>query len=197
MQVDNARVRKIILASSSPRRREILARTGLKFLIDPAGIEEDMKQKITPQKLVVNLAREKAQAVAIRHPNAVVLAADTVAASGGKAWSKPENIKEARMMLTYLSGKTHDVWTGFVIIDTKTGRRVERAVRARHTLRKLTSRDIETYLARKESLGGAGAYSMQETGTDLSERIVGDYNTIVGFPLAEVLKELKKFGVSA
>ncbi len=143
----------------------------------------------------MRLALQKAMAVAVRHPDAIVIGADTVVALGKQVWSKPESEKEARRMIGTLAGKTHDIWTGFAIIDTKKGRRSARAVKTRVTFRPLSPREVKAYVARGESLDGAGGYQLQENGTVLLERIVGDYNTIIGLPLAAVLEELKKFGI--
>ncbi len=188
-------MRKIILASGSPRRREILGRTGIPFTVEPSGFEENMPQKVSPQQLVKRLAMGKAASVAVRHPNAIIIGADTVVALGKKVWSKPISKKEARMILKKLSGKGHDIWTGFAIIDTASGKSVVKAERTRHYFRKLSNRDIADYVARGESLDVAGAYSMQQNGTVLSAKVVGDYNNIIGLPLVAVLEELRKFGV--
>lgn len=186
--------RRVILASSSPRRRELLSQAGIKFSTKAPGIDEDMRQKGTAAKLVKNLALQKGMAVATGYRNAVIIAADTVIAFGGKRWSKPESKKEARMMLTALSGKQHDVWTGFCIIDTRSGARVVRAVRTRVTFRRLGKRDIDRYLAAGH-YDGAGSYQMQLGGNVLTAHISGDYNNIIGLPLAAVLEQLARFGV--
>ena len=99
------------------------------------------------------------------------------------------------MMLRTLSGKAHDVWTGFCIIDTKKGKKVVRAVRARVTFRSLTPKEISRYIATGEPMDGAGGYKIQESGGFLISEIRGDYNNIIGLPLEAVLEELKKLGI--
>jgi len=197
MQVDNVPMRKIILASSSPRRREILERVGLVFTVDPAHIEEDMSRLGVggAARAVKKLALRKAITVALRHTNAIVIGADTAISIGNKVWSKPVNKREASMMLRTLSGKAHDVWTGFCIIDTKKGKKVVRAVRARVTFRSLTPKEISRYIATGEPMDGAGGYKIQESGGFLISEIRGDYNNIIGLPLEAVLEELKKLGI--
>ena len=186
--------RKMVLASSSPRRRELLSQAGFSFKIDPPGIGEDMKRKLSPRLLVQELAFEKASAVAIRHTNALVIGADTVVSLGNKTWSKPESAKEARLMLSTLQGKTHDVWTGFCIIDTGSGKRVLRAVKTRVTMRALSPKEIERHIQSGEALSGAGGYMIQKGGAALIERVSGDYTNIIGLPIPSFLKALTLFG---
>ena len=185
------------MASNSPRRREILERAGLTFTVDAANIEEDMARKVAPGELAKRLAFEKAAAVALRHPGAIIIGADTVVASGKYVWSKPENAREAAMMLKAHSGKTHAVWTGFAILDTASGKRVQRAVKTSVKMRALSPKEIATYVKTGEPFNGAGGYQLQGTGYVLVSEIKGDYNNIIGLPLTVVLKELKKLGVRA
>lgn len=187
--------RKLVLASSSPRRKELLERAGLTFIVDAANIEEDMTRKLAPDRLVKKLAFEKASFVALRHPNAIVIGADTIVSIGRNRWSKPANLRQAKMMLRALNGKTHVVWTGFCIIDTTSGKRAIKSVKTNLTLRKLTKKEIARYLETGEPLDGAGGYKLQEKGQALMARIDGDYNNILGLPLSVVLDELKKMGV--
>ncbi len=166
----------------------------MQFVIDPANIPEDMAMKLPAKDLVQKLALEKAQAVALRHPGAIVIGADTVVSIGKHRWSKPENIREARMMLSTLSGRSHDIWTGFCIIDTSKGKRVLRAIKTRVTFRDLSKKEIDAYIATGE-YDGAGSYQLQRGGNVLTAKIDGDYNNIIGLPLTAVLSELKKLGV--
>jgi septum formation protein len=191
------RARSIVLASGSPRRRELLEAAGLRCVIDPPNVEEDMGNSMSPRELVKKLALKKAAAVALRHKNAIIIGADTVVAIGRKKWSKPENLRQAAMMLHALNGKTHDVWTAFCIIDTASGKRVVRADKASVTFRKLSRRAIAAYLKTGEPLDAAGGYKIQETGNILISDIRGDYNTIIGLPLALLFSELRRFGVSS
>lgn len=172
-----------------------MEKAGFRFSVDAANIHENMQRTLPPRDLVMRLALEKASAVAVRHANAVVIGADTIVALGKKVWSKPENKAEARMILRTLSGKGHDVWTGYCIIDTKSGKRKIGAVATRVVVRKLTDKEIDWYVSLGEPMEGAGGYKMQGSGHALIARIEGDYNNVIGFPLATLLKELKKFGV--
>ena len=187
--------RKVILASSSPRRRELLEAAGFLFTVDPANIPEDMMGRHSAPELVKKLALEKAAAVAVRHPGAIIIGADTVVAIGPHRWSKPESKAEARTMLRALSGKTHEVWTGFCIIDTKSGKRVLNAVSSKITLLPLSTAAIERQIASGEAFEGAGGYMIQKRGAAFIARIEGDYTNIIGLPLSVVLPELKKLGV--
>lgn len=154
-----------------------------------------MDRKLSARELVLELSLEKALAVAPRHPNAIIIAADTVASLGRYIRSKPETKKEAREMLGKLSGKTHQVWTGYCVIDTGSGKRARAAVRTLVRMRALTEKEIEWYVDTGEAVGGAGGYKMQGRGHALIASINGDYNNIIGLPLASLLKTLKRFGV--
>src|ERR1035437_1103076 len=124
-------MRKIILASSSPRRKEILSKTGLKFLVDVGDYEEDMTLNMKPMELVKVLSRGKAESVAKRHKNAIIIGADTFIAYKDHLMGKPHTPEKATAMLKKLSGKVHSVITGFTIIDTKTKKSVSRAVESK------------------------------------------------------------------
>ena len=154
-----------------------------------------MRGRHSAAQLVKKLAFEKAAAVAARHPGALIIGADTVVAIGKHRWSKPESKREARMMLRELSGKTHQVWTGFCVIDTKSGRRILKAVSSKITLRPLSAKTIERHIATGEALEGAGGYMIQKRGAAFIARVDGDYTNIIGLPLGTLLNELSKFGV--
>jgi septum formation protein len=189
-------MRTIVLASSSPRRRELLERAHVPFVVDPADIEEDMQQKLSPEELVKSLALEKARAVTSRHPDAIVIAADTIVAYDGRVYGKPKSEQEARDTLRFLSGKQHEIWTGFALLDTASGKEVIGADRAIISFRDLSENEIAAYVARNESLDAAGGYAFQKNGSMLSDRLEGDFNTVLGLPLSPVLRALKGFGVS-
>src|ERR1035437_1341675 len=138
-------MRKIILASSSPRRKEILSKTGLKFLVDVGDYEEDMTLNMKPMELVKVLSRGKAESVARRHKNAIIIGADTFIAYKNKIMGKPHTPEKARVMLKMLSGKAHSVITGFTIVDTKTNKRISRAFESRVYFKKMTLREINAY----------------------------------------------------
>ncbi len=188
-------MRKIVLASSSLRRREILQHAGIPFIVDHPDIEEHKPQGVLPAQLVKNLALAKALAVAPRYKDAIVISADTIVAFGKKICGKPQGEREAHTILRTLSGREHVVWTGFCIVDTRSGEWIVRAEKARVWMRDLSDRDIKRYTISGESLKAAGGYSLHAGGSVLTERIDGDINTILGLPLSAILKELKKFGV--
>ncbi|HCM43341.1 MAG: septum formation protein Maf [Candidatus Kaiserbacteria bacterium GW2011_GWC2_49_12] len=188
-------MRKIILASASPWRKELLKRAGISFLVEVSGYDEDMRKRISPKTLARNLALEKARAVAVRHSNALIVAADTLAIFRGRVIGKPTNLSEAKKILGQLSGNCHSLITGFAIVDTGTGKIVTRAMETKVWFRKLSRREIDRYVKTREPLTVAGGYAIQGGGSSFANRIDGDFYNIVGLPLAVVVEELRKFGV--
>ena len=187
--------RKVILASASFWRKELLKRAGIQFDVQVSGHKENLNQKLSPKKLVIRLALEKARTVAIRHSNALVIGADTIAVFKGRVIGKPKDNKEARAILKQLSGRQHSLITGFVIIDTKTGQLVTRVEETKVWFRMLTLEEIDAYVKTKEPLTVAGGYAIQGGGASFAKRIEGDFYNVVGLPLASVVEELRKFGV--
>ncbi|MCR5196052.1 MAG: Maf family protein [Pseudobutyrivibrio sp.] len=180
---------KLILASGSPRRRELLAQAGIEYIVEPADIEETTTETL-PARVVEDLSRQKALAVSKNHPGQVVLAADTVVAFDDKILGKPVDEDDAFEMLTELSGRTHQVYTGVTIVYT------DRSVKTFSECTEVTMypnspEAIRSYIASGEPMDKAGAYGIQGLGSVLVERINGDYNNVVGLPLAKVYRELK------
>ena len=188
--------RKIILASASPRRREILGITGLKFSVDASEYEEDMELGLKPHQLARFLSAEKAKAIASKYPNALLIAADTFIVFKDKLLGKPHTSEEARRMLVLLNGKAHSVITGFTILDTKTKKKLSRSVETKVYFRKMTGQEIESYVRTGEPLDKAGAYAIQGIGAVIVKKIDGDYLNVVGLPLNSLIEALKKFGVA-
>ena len=188
-------MKKIILASASPRRREILSLTGLKFRVDPGDYEEDMDSGQEPHKLARSLSLEKARSVAGNHRNALIIAADTFIVFRGRLLGKPHTAEEARRMLKRLNGREHSVITGFTILDTESGQKLSRSVETRVWFRKLGMKELEAYIKSKEPLDKAGAYAIQGLGAAIVKKIEGDFFNVVGLPLSELVEGLKKFGV--
>ena len=188
-------MKKIILASASPRRREILSLTGLKFRVDPGDYEEDMDSGQEPHKLAKSLSLEKARSVAGKHRNALIIAADTFIVFRGRLLGKPHTAAEARRMLKMLNGREHSVLTGFTIMDTESGQKLSRSVETRVWFRKLGMKELEAYIKSKEPLDKAGAYAIQGLGAAIVKKIEGDFFNVVGLPLSELVEGLKKFGV--
>ena len=191
----NDNMKTIILASASPRRKELLKKIGLKFKVEPSNCEEKVSQELEPHELVKSLSLEKARLVAQNHKNALVIAADTFIVFKDKILGKPSTKTEAREMLEILNGKHHLVITGFTIIDTDSGRAVSKAVETKVYLKKLNSTEIDAYVDSKEPLDKAGAYAIQGLGSVIVEKIEGDYFNVIGLPLSALAESLKEFDV--
>jgi septum formation protein len=187
--------RKIILASASPRRKEILKKTGLKFKVDESSCEEKTDPGLEPHELAKFLSRAKAKDVARRHRNALVIAADTIVIAGRKIFGKPGGEKQAREMLRTLSGKPHSVITGFTIIDTAGKKELSRSVETKVYVKRLGADEINAYIRSGEPFGKAGAYGIQGLGAVIVKKIEGDFFNVMGLPLNALADSLKKFGV--
>jgi len=188
--------RPIVLASASPRRRELLENIGLKFTVDPAEITEIQTNSLKPAELAKALSLRKARAAALRHADSIIIAADTFGVLDGVILGKPVDARHARRMLAGLSGRCHSVITGFTIIDTTTGRAVSRAVETRVYFRKLGRSEIARYVKTGEPLGKAGAYAIQGLGALLVEKIEGDYYNVIGLPLCALAGVLRRFDIT-
>jgi len=188
-------MKKIILASASPRRKELLEKIGLKFEVEPSNYAEDMRSKLSPDELARAISLEKARVVARKHKNAIVIAADTFIVFRGKIMGKPNTEAEARKMLMTLRGKSHSVITGFTILDTEENKVLTKSVETVIHIKKLTLEEIDAYVKSKEPLDKAGAYAIQGLGSVIVERIEGDYFNVMGLPLSALAEGLKEFGV--
>jgi septum formation protein len=188
--------RPVVLASASPRRRELLENIGLKFTVDPAEIAEIQTAKLKPAELAKELSRHKARAAASRHADSIIIAADTFGVLDGVILGKPVDERHARKMLAGLSGRYHSVITGFTVIDSASGRIVTRAVETRVYFRKLSRSEITRYVKTGEPLDKAGAYAIQGLGALLVERIEGDYCNVIGLPLCALTGVLRRFGIA-
>jgi septum formation protein len=188
-------MKRIILASASPRRKELLEKIGLKFEVEPSDYPEDMRSGLSPDELARAISLEKARVVASRHRNAIVIAADTFIVFRGKIMGKPNTEAEARKMLMRLKGKPHSVITGFTILDTDKNKVLTKSVETVVHIKNLTSEEIEAYVKSGEPLDKAGAYAIQGLGSVIVERIEGDYFNVIGLPLSALAKGLKEFGI--
>ncbi len=176
--------RPIVLASSSPRRRELLAGLGIRFLIDPSTIPEpERKPGETAAGYVRRAARLKALEVAIRHTSGLIIGADTIVVVKDRVLGKPVSRDEAEMMLRSLSGRWHEVFTGLCVIEKPSGHSRTASCRSRVHMRRLSSSDIEWYLSTGEHRDKAGAYAVQGHASLFIDRIEGCYFNIVGFPI--------------
>ena len=189
-------MKTIILASASPRRKELLEKISLKFEVDASDCEEDINPGLDPQELVRQLSIKKAKSVAARHKNAIIIAADTIGVMGDKILGKPHTENEARKMLHEISGKSHLVITGFSILDTATNKIVTGTVNTRVYIKKLTGQEIDAYVKTGEPLDKAGAYAIQGMGAVIVEKIEGDYYNVMGLPLNALTEALKEFGIN-
>ena len=186
---------RLILASGSPRRRELLEMLGLPFRVIVPAVDETRKTSEVPDRYVVRVARDKALAVARQEPGAVVLAADTaVVLRAEEVFGKPRSPEEAVAMLQRLAGRTHQVMSAVAVAQ---GERVEHAIDITDvTFRTLPQRMIEDYVATGEALDKAGAYAVQGRGAALVEGIRGDFFGVMGLPLRLALELLERFGMT-
>ena len=185
---------RLILASASPRRQELLRGAGYDFVVRPADIDEDDHPPMLPADLAEYLASQKAQHVARQHPDAVVLGADTVVAFGDETVGKPADADDARRMLRLLAGTTHVVITGVAVVRAAasffTCSRVMSAVR----MRDLTDAEIDRYVVGGQWQGKAGGYGIQDDDPFVT-RMSGDHTNIVGLPVPETMRLLARAGV--
>lgn len=187
---------RFVLASGSPRRLELLSRVGLVPEVVPSDVEEVVRPGEPADAAALRLAGEKAADVAGRlGPGpAFVIAADTIVALGDEALGKPLDAADAARMLERLSGRTHEVHTGFVVLALPGGRRIERVVTTRVRVKRLTPLEIAGYVATGEPLGKAGGYAIQGAGAFMVESIEGSVTNVIGLPLLEVLEALAALG---
>ena len=191
---------KVILASGSPRRKELLTWAGVRFEIMVSDVDETPLKKETPAAMVKRLSHEKALAVGQKimasGETAVIIAADTTVVSPqGKILGKPVDEKDALKMISAIQGKTHTVLTGYSLAKVSKGKvvkTVSKVVKTQVTMRKLSKVDQEFYLSKGESMDKAGAYAAQGYGMVLIEKINGSYTNVVGLPMKEVLEDLHK-----
>jgi septum formation protein len=188
-------MKPVVLASSSPRRKELLEKIGLKFTVDPVEVDEGLSLDHDPLRLAKSISLKKALAAGKRHPDALIIAADTFGVIDGKMLGKPADEAQAVAMLEGMSGNCHRVITGFTLLDGVTGRTVSRAVQTMVYFRKLSKSEIADYVNTGEPLDKAGAYAIQGLGALLVERIDGDYYNVIGLPISALAVELRKFGV--
>ena len=184
----------LILASSSPRRRELLAQIGIvPDAIDPADLDETPRAEELPRQLAERLAAEKARLVAQRHPGAFVLGADTVVGCGRRILPKAESVDEARQCLALLSGRRHRVHGGVALV-TPAGKLVQRSVVTAVAMKRLSPQELDAYLASEEWRGKAGGYAIQGRAARFVREIVGSYSNVVGLPLFETATLLEGQG---
>ena len=184
---------KVVLASASPRRRDLLNLIGISHEVRPANIDETMRSREAPRRHAERLAREKANAIAVRDPDLIVIGADTVVVINRKVLGKPTDAADAARMLGMLSGREHTVVTAVAV---SRGRKLRSAVEeVRVKFRRLRDDEIEAYIATGEPMDKAGAYGIQGFGATIVERIEGDYFAVMGLPLGRLVGLMRDVGV--
>ena len=189
-----SRQRRLVLASASPRRQQLLREAGYEFAVFPANIDEDSYPSLLPIELARHLSFEKAKAVAARFPHDVVLAADTVVAFGDRSLSKPEDAEDARRMLTLLSGTTHIVITGVTLMQKESEVQQTRSAMSAVRMRRLSREEVDGYIASNQWEGKAGGYGIQDHDPFVT-RISGSQSNIVGLPMELVEKMLNDMNI--
>jgi septum formation protein len=184
-----------ILASESPRRREILKSVGLKCKIIPAHVNENYLTGESPRQHVKRLSYNKAMAVAPLYPKAWVLGADTIVVINGKILGKPKNKAQAKKMLQKLSGREHKVFTGFTIANMASKDFSTKVVQSAVRFKTISSEELDWYIACDEPYDKAGGYAIQGKGAYFIQSIRGSYTNVIGLPLCEVLETLKEFKI--
>jgi len=184
---------RLILASASPRRRELLANLNVPFKVVPADVDESFTSEDNPFDLVRRLSLAKAEAVARDHPDALVLAADTVVVYRDEILGKPKTAEENLDYLTRLSGRTHAVFTGHALVSGE--RRADRVVQTAVRFRKLSGGEIERYVATGEGMDKAGGYAIQGYGSALVREVRGCYFNVVGLSVPNVAELAQTFGL--
>ena len=185
----------VVLASASPRRRELLALVGIPHVVRPADIDETPLPDEAPAALVTRLAREKALrvATAAATPHTLIVAADTTVVLDGEILNKPESVADAERTLARLSGRTHTVATG--IACALNGRLVSDVEQVAVTFRRLDADEIRAYVATGEPMDKAGSYGIQGYGATIVQRIDGDYFAVMGLSLVRMLELMRELGV--
>lgn len=194
MQPLNLQEPHLILASKSPRRRYLLKQAGLSFTVIPADFDESSIAPTEPAQYVRKLAEAKAREIAVRYPRSWVIGADTIVLIDGTILGKPASISEARTMLNHLSGKTHQVLTGYAILCLAKDCSFSETVQTAVCFKKLTDKEIEWYIRSEEPFDKAGAYAIQGLGTFIVKSINGSYTNVVGLPVCEVISFLIQKG---
>jgi len=185
----------LILASSSPRRQELLSLLDISLRIVPSDVEESFLKGELPEEYVRRLAITKAQQVAEKFPEFWVLAADTIVVIEGEVLGKPKDAEEAESMLEKLSGQEHQVITGYCLLHIHLGQKRERIVSSLVKFKRLSAEEIRWYINTGEPFDKAGGYAVQGKAAFMIKEIKGSYTNVVGLPLCEVIEDLQELGV--
>lgn len=187
---------KIVLASSSPRRKELLGKTGIEFEVVIPSADESLTGDETPEEFALRVSAEKASSVSRNLDNgSVVIGADTIVVVNGEILGKPSGKEEAAVMLQKISAKEHNVYTAFSIVEPKQKVLHSEIVRTGVSIKRLAAHEIEGYIKTGEPMDKAGAYGIQGIGAFMVRGIEGSYTNVVGLPVVELLEALKKLGI--
>lgn len=187
---------QIVLASASPRRSELLASVGIKFQIIPSHIDETQQTDEKPAAFVQRLSQEKAAEVAQRSTvsGRWFIGSDTIVLCDGEVLGKPDSREHSATMLRMLSGRSHQVISGYAILDRNNNRWIQRSITTEVTFRSLTDHEIDGYIASGEPADKAGSYAIQGLGAFMVTTIKGSYSSVVGLPLAQIIDDLQQLG---
>lgn len=191
-------MKNIILASASPRRRELLERAGIPFTVYPGQGEEEITVS-DPAEVVEELSEQKAREVFLKtRGESLVIGADTVVAAKGQILGKPKDREAARQMLRSIQGGSHEVYTGVTILDREEGKELQKTfhVMTEVVFYPMSEEEIQRYVDTKEPMDKAGAYGIQGKAGIFVKEIHGDYNNVVGLPVARLYQELKEMGIN-
>jgi septum formation protein len=186
---------KLILASQSPRRRELLASVGLDFDVIPSAVPEERAAGESPEEYVARLSREKAVAIAQAHHERWIIAADTTVLLDDQLLEKPAGVDDAKRMLATISGRTHVVYTGVTLLNAARAYSDTRIAESEVRVARLTEHEIDWYARTGEGLDKAGAYAVQGIGAMFIDSVHGSYTNVVGLPLALLYEMLKRAGI--
>ncbi len=186
-------MKKIILASASGRRKKLLEKAGLNICVQPSNIKEGRNTCPSVEHYCISLALSKAENVASKQDNAIVIAADTIVVHNNKIFGKPKNIRDAKKILSALSATKHFVYTAIAVIDTKENRRIVDIEKSTIFTRKLSSRQIDIFSRKNHDK--AGAYAIQEKSDILVRKIEGDFYNVVGLPVSKLRSILMEFNI--
>lgn len=183
----------IVLASNSPRRKQLLEKAGFKIIVDPSHADERSIKDKDLKKMILKISELKAKTVAKRHKNSIIVAADTMVNFCNKDIGQPANKDDARKMLKELRGKMHEVWTGLTLINTKTGKMLQGFDISKVTLKNISDKDIELYLDSGLYKGKAGAYNINDPEFEnFIKKYEGSYENIMGLPIEKTSEMMAK-----
>ena len=183
-------MRPLVLASASPRRRQLLTEFGYQFTVVPADIEEVAPPHLTPREIALWNARAKARAVAANRPEDIVLGVDTLVAFEGKVFGKPRDLDEAFAMVSELNGRSHEVFSGGCLIRAATREEQNFSEISRVHFRQLTPARLRAYLARIDPLDKAGAYAAQDDRGEIIDHVEGSFTNVIGLPMQRLAEAL-------